>query len=252
MNSNFPNKYFVVTVGRTGSSLLCAVMADAGADFGMPAPESWDPGRGVMENLPLRRAAHHYRRAWDIDQGRHFNFAPAMESKLRRALGRRHLRNALGQAQFFKGSDLDLLAQPCFKLGYAPKLIVSYRELQATLPSLLVGRTNVGPDELAEEYLRVYRQSLALLSCFGGCVVPYAELHDASYNWGVISELTGLAEEKLTAAAERRCEGGEPIVDTATVYPEAQHIYLSLQSRRGELVPASRQFMRKIGTPETV
>ena len=144
-----PQKYFVVTVGRTGSSLLCAVMADAGAEFGMPVPDEWDPRRGVMENLKLRRAAHHYRRAWDIDNGRRVNFSPALESKWRRYLARRCLRSALAQAQFFKGSDLDLIAQASFKLGYLPKLIVSYRALEATLQSILVGRTLVGPALLA-------------------------------------------------------------------------------------------------------
>ena len=49
VSSDFPSKYFIVTVGRTGSSLLCAVLADASADFGMKAPEDWDPRRGVME-----------------------------------------------------------------------------------------------------------------------------------------------------------------------------------------------------------
>ena len=167
-------------------------------------------------------------------------------------MGRRRLRSALGQAQFFKGSDLDLLAQPSFKLGYLPKLIISYRELEATLASLLVGRTHVGPDELAEEYVRVYRQSLALLSCLGGCVVPYAELHDASYNWSVIAELTGLAEEKLKASAERRCEAREQIAPTATLYPKASQIFQSLQGRRGEIVAASRQTTRKIGRRESI
>ncbi len=246
-SSDFPSKHFIVTVGRTGSSLLCAVLADASADFGMKAPKDWDPRRGVMENFELRRAAHHYRRAWDIDHGRLFNLSPVLESKWRRYLGRRCLARALTQAQFFKGSDVDLLTQPVFKLGYLPKLILSYRGPQATLASLLVGRTHAGPDQLASEYVRVYRQGIALLRCFGGCVVPYAELKSGSFDWRTITELTGLAEKQLIAAAAHRSAGGEEEAIAGSPYPEADQIFDALQEMRGLVVPVSRQICRVLG-----
>ena len=48
---NERRRTFVLTFGRSGSSLLCALMSDAGADFGLAAPLQWDPRDGVLEGV---------------------------------------------------------------------------------------------------------------------------------------------------------------------------------------------------------
>ena len=237
-------RYFVLTAGRTGSSLLCAILADAGANFGMQAPRDWDPRRGVMENETMRLATHHYRRAYEIDQGRRFKISPGLEAKWRRGLGRNKLRQALGEADYFKIGDLDLAIQPSFKLGYQPKLIISYRQFEPAATSLLVGRTHNGPDELAADYTRLYRQGLMLLHCFGGCVVAYTDLHAGSAVWGSVAEVTGLEGTRLLAAAGERVQ--EPPADEPSpiLYPAAHAVYEQLEALRGQHVAASRPARR--------
>ena len=50
-------RFFIVNPGRTGSTLLAAILADAGADFCFETPESWDPTTGdtEMNCFPYRR-----------------------------------------------------------------------------------------------------------------------------------------------------------------------------------------------------
>ena len=49
MHDNDNRRFFVVTVGRTGSSLLASILADAGADFGVQSEDKWDSGGGAYE-----------------------------------------------------------------------------------------------------------------------------------------------------------------------------------------------------------
>ena len=38
-------RYLLLTPGRSGSSLLASLLADLGANFGLPAPGDWNRGR---------------------------------------------------------------------------------------------------------------------------------------------------------------------------------------------------------------
>lgn len=244
------NRYFIVTLGRSGSSLLGAVLADAGADFGVATPAAWDPRSGQMEAAAIKQAAHHYRRAYDIGEGRKFVLSPALETKIRLRRARRHLRRALQESRFLKIGDLDLVVQPSFKLGYQPRVILSYRQLELNLPSLLVGRTHVGPDQLAREYIRVYRQGLMLLHTFGGCTVEFNELQDMTRSeWAdALAHTTGLDRQALLDSRERRLRGVADAVDVEAVYREAQTLYTAMQALRGRAIEPSRQVVRALAS----
>ncbi|HYC14851.1 MAG TPA: hypothetical protein VEC75_11410, partial [Stellaceae bacterium] len=57
-------RFFILTTGRTGSSLLSAIMAEAGADFGPQLAIERRTVRGTsMEHPGIRRAAYHFRQA---------------------------------------------------------------------------------------------------------------------------------------------------------------------------------------------
>jgi hypothetical protein len=245
----YPKRYFLLTNGRSGSSLLAAVLADAGADFGMAAPESWDPQTGQMENAAVKHAAHHYRRAYDIERGRGFNLLPRYEAKLRWSRGRRWLRRALDQASYLKIGDMDLLAQPAFRLGYLPQLILIYRRFEPNLASLIVGRTHAGPDELAREYVRIYRQGLLLMHCFGGCAIGYEQLVDPQQRqWAAaLAAVTGLSEAKLLQARSARLSGtmsrSQPDV---SLYPDLDQLYDALEAESGKPLAPSAATIRAI------
>ena len=60
------NKRFViVTPGRTGSSLLAAILSDSGAEFGIGA-DDWDPSVGAFEHPDLIAAADSFSKARQI------------------------------------------------------------------------------------------------------------------------------------------------------------------------------------------
>ncbi len=241
-----PNRYFIVTLGRSGSSLLGAILADAGAAFGVSPPAVWDPRSGQMEGGAIKQAAHHYRRAYDIAHGRKYVLSPAIESKYRLHRARRYLKRALRMSQFLKIGDLDLVVQPSFKLGYRPWVILSYRQLELNLPSLLVGRTHIGPDQLAREYVRIYRQGLMLLRTFGGCTVAYNELQDThASGWAdAIARTTDLNKQRLLDSRHQRLQAVADPTDVQPIYAEAYALYEAMQLISGQFVEPSRQVVR--------
>src|SRR5690242_20580699 len=107
-------RFFIVSAGRTGSSLLAAILVDAGADFGMPRRESWNPQNGAYEHqLALRSYMWHQR----ADMLEDVPFA----SRLRTYCDRRSLsllRTLLQEVRFVKTSTLLWLTQPAQRLGY--------------------------------------------------------------------------------------------------------------------------------------
>lgn len=253
----FAKRYFIVTNGRSGSSLLAVLMADSGADFGMKAPAGWDPRTGQMENQAIKEAAHHYRRAFDIDHGRRYKLCPEFEARLRRRRGRRWLQRALGQAEYFKIGDLDLLIQPTFRLGFLPQVILIYRRFEPNLASLVVGRTHTGPDDLAAEYVRIYRQGLLLMHCFGGCAIGYERLVDPQQRqWAAaLGEITGLPEDALLQARSVRLRSSAARPQPAAgQYPELDRLYEALESESGKpIAPSSatlRAMQARSGSPE--
>ena len=241
-------RYFIVSLGRSGSSLLAAILADAGAKFGMETPSDWDPRSGQMETSAIKMAAHHYRRAYDIGIGRKYLLSPALEAKLRLYRGRKYLRRALQESQFLKIGDLDLVVQPSFKLGYSPRVILNYRQLENNLPSLLVGRTHIGPDQLAQEYSRVYRQGLMLLHTFGGCVVAYNELQDSTApGWAeALAKTTGLERQQLLKSRTTRAKGSSDPTDSRPIYAEAYALYEEMRALSGRFIEPSRQVSRAL------
>ncbi len=172
--------------------------------------------------------------------------SPALETKFRLRRGRRYLRHALKESRFLKIGDLDLIVQPSFKLGYNPRVVLNYRQLELNLPSLLVGRTHIGPDQLAREYVRIYRQGLMLLRTFGGCVVEYNELQDTQAGgWAeALAATTGLDRLALMDSRRRRLQGEADPRNVEPIYLEAYTLYEAMRSLGGRAIEPSRQVVR--------
>ena len=139
--------------------------------------------------------------------------------------------------------------QPTFKLGYKPTVILSYRQFELNLPSLLVGRTHVGPDQLAQEYVRIYRQGIALLKTFGGCTVAYNELQDPmSTAWSdALAATTQLDQATLLESRKTRLKGSIDSTDETVIYPHAYALFKQMQALSGVSVAPSRQVSRSMG-----
>lgn len=60
-------RYLLVGAGRSGSSLLAAIMADNGADFHMPRVDDWNAGSGAYEHAEIATALKWYARIKHIE-----------------------------------------------------------------------------------------------------------------------------------------------------------------------------------------
>jgi len=195
-------RFFIVGTGRSGSSLLAAILADAGAVFDIPRRESWNPGSGAYEHPLIISARRWQSRMRKID-----------ESLLPNRLGyrfcyrrmTRDLDTLLRRALFVKSSDLYLLVHHAKHLGYAPSIIVSYRDFNRYARSRFLRSGNT-LGELIERYRNTYGTAALQLQTFGGCVVSYDDLVDSSeVGWiEAVATVTGLPQEAILRARAQR------------------------------------------------
>ncbi|MBV8649839.1 MAG: hypothetical protein JO255_00145 [Alphaproteobacteria bacterium] len=170
-------RFFIVSTGRTGSSLLSAILADAGADFGFAPPRSWDRRGGEMEHEQLTVAARSIAKANAVSPERPGGIA-RLRWTLRRSAAKRRMRSSLRDVRYVKVADAHHLVRPAFKLGYFPTVILSYRRFDDYAVSLGLIHAHADPASLARQYRQVLRMGLWLLNTFGGCVVGYEQLVD--------------------------------------------------------------------------
>jgi hypothetical protein len=241
-------RYFVVTVGRTGSTLLTAIMADAGADFGMPAPEHWDTARGGAIELPeVRRAADHFRLAFE-----HRPQRPRMPPARwiwtwHRSVAKRELKRALDKAVFVKAGDLDWVVPHAIKVGYFPSVIISYRPFGPCALSFSQTLSMWPAETMAAEYDRTYRNAVLQMHAYGGCVVSYADVVDRTRTeWATnLSEVTGLSVDALLASRDRRVKSAQrEEVEVPILYESAEQTFATVDALSGRAFPPSAQALR--------
>ena len=111
-------RFVIVTPGRTGSSLLAAILSDAGADFGIEAKD-WNVSEGAFEHPDLIAAADSFAKARQLGVTR-----PLAPKKylwdIYRHRGKARLKRIVHSVEYLKGPDLDLIVRPLFNLGYFP------------------------------------------------------------------------------------------------------------------------------------
>lgn len=227
-------RFFIVTVGRTGSSLLGGVLSDAGADFGIDPVSSWDPAGGAYEHPSLDAIVRHFEHMDELGPRRPHGVLKRLPWSLRRHRAKAGLKGLLPKTPFLKG-DIDRLVHWSARLGYPPTVIVSYRRFGEVLRSL--GHLHPqAPNHHAERYETVLRNGLALLSTYGGCAIDYRELTDEGETaWaGALAKATGLDETALLAARDGRLNG--PRATTEQViepFPSCEDVYQRLRQCKG-------------------
>ena len=256
-------RYFIVTSGRSGSSLLAAVLADAGADFGMDVADDWDRGRGALEHPAFDAVSRLFRRARYLGGGKRYFLFYKYLADARRSRGKKRLARALRDIRYAKMENVDLWIWHAVKLGYRPRIIVSYRRFVDSLPGYYVIH-GIEAGTFADFYVRTYRNGLMMLSVFGGCAVAYEELADpAETAWAdALSRTTGLSQDALVAARDQRLSQppaavdasavDAPAVDAAAVrvpltVPEAEDVFADLATLKGRFVPPGRAILRRWG-----
>jgi len=241
-------RFFIVTPGRTGSTLLATILADAGADFSIAARDDWDTARGGwMEHADIRRATHHFRLAFERSPSKPRSLISRIFWTYHRAAGKRYLKRALQRAVYVKALNLDLAIPFAIKLGYFPQLIVNYRPFGAQALSFSQMMINWSADALAASYNRTYRNSLLQIHSYGGCVVGYEDLTDHRHTaWATaLSQVTGLPADKLLESRARRSKADLPAQIELPVLDEtARQSVAPIHALSGLAVPPSPQALR--------
>jgi hypothetical protein len=215
-------KYLIVGPGRSGSSLLAAILARAGGDFGLPRPDAWDRRSGEYEH-PLAHAAYKWhsrgRRAGDTWLPNRFFRAP-MER--RRDVLLERLCESVG---FVKSSTLLWLIPPVARLGYEVRVIVSFRSF-AEYSLSRYRRFGLSSDELVATYRAMYGTALLALEAHGGCLVTYDGLVDPEDDaWATpLCATTGLDRTSLLEARRDLVSTpqGQPVRSVATDFLSQQ------------------------------
>lgn len=239
-------RYFIVSAGRTGSTLLSAILADCGADFAMSVPAEWDPGSGALEHAELHAATSLLRRVHEIDRDKPSSgYRRYVWSNLR-SRAKRKLNSVLEEARYLKGENLDLAVQPAFKLGYFPSVILSYRRFEDLAVSSFIRRGASTFESLLAYYQRINRNGLLLMSAFGGCAIGYEQLVDPrDTSWvDSLAELTGIGASRLASARDRRLGSPSRSVQFKCLDRGAQEVFEAIDVVRGRILMPSDQVMR--------
>jgi len=245
---NKRQRYFIVTAGRTGSTLLAAIMGDAGADFGMPVLDDWNTARGgPMELSEVRRAANYFRLAFERAPRK-----PALPPARwiwtwNRSQGKRHLKRALDKAVYVKAVNLDLAIPYSIKLGYFPRVIVSYRRFGPFALSYSQMLASWSTETMAMDYDRIYRNAVLQLHAYGGCAVNYDELVDRTRTeWARnLAEVTGLPVDALLESRARRIKSAPREERPFPVSQESvERSFAAVDALSGHAWPPSPQALR--------
>ncbi len=241
-------RFIMVTTGRSGSSLLAAIIADAGGNFGIPPEDEWNPESGAMEHPVAKEASWLFRRAYTLRRARNHFFFYKYLIDIRRSLGKRKLRAVLKEAHFIKAGDADLWVWHLTKLGYLPRIITTYRRFSDNARSLFI-MAGMGFDDIVDYYCRVNRNALLMLDAYGGCAVSYEEVVDPEQTaWAdALALTTGLSRKDLLASRDRRIKGhiqhDPEVVELSD--PAADRVYENLRKLKGIVVEPSPQIRRK-------
>ncbi len=246
------HRFLIVSPGRTGTSLLSAILADSGADFGMAVPDGWSRGTGVLEYPAIRKAGFAYYAAHRISAEKPATPWQRLLWVLYRHHGRNKLRRALAAARYLKSDHIWLAASHTVKLGYIPKFILSYRRFEPYLLSKYPRGHSHTFESVAEDYKRTYRNGLSLMKLWGGCAIDYDELYSTDETgWaGSLASVTGLSGDALLASRADRVAHYQPRDSSnipLSLDREVEQIYEELRKFRGVAIPSSRSKPEKPG-----
>ena len=219
-------RYLVVTPGRSGSSLLCAILADAGANFGMPTIAEWPHDEGAFQH-PL--AANVTRLLPRIELLSNDPWIGWVRRVVKKRLKRRFAAamSALWtSADYVKIAASHTLVPASVRLGFQPRIILNIREYRACVSSLcrLTAHRRT-PDQMREVYRAALYNGLALLHVHGGVVVDFDDLRQNSDWIGPVSHLTGLPYDALFQSWRARVETRESGSTEFADDPELEQLY---------------------------
>jgi len=223
------SKILIVGTGRSGSSLLSAIIADSDHSFGMEKAESWDKVKGAFEHKNLHLAYRNYSRSDKISK----SLLPSFFSSFFRRKGDKYLKMLLDNVTACKSSKLVWMIQRIHHLGYNPKIIVQYRKFQDYSRSRYL-KFGWSMNRMLDEYCNVYSTSLLMLGVFEGVAVNYESILDKNNkDWAEdISKITGIDVKRLLDSRDRIVQRDKDSKPTKGFYTDnrVDNIYKDLEA----------------------
>ncbi|PPK85329.1 hypothetical protein CLV84_2224 [Neolewinella xylanilytica] len=216
-------KYLVAGEKRTGTTLLCAILAKAGAEFGFPHDREWFRGSGDYEH-PIMIENYKY-----LKRARLAKFvSDTMAARLQRKI-QSNMKELLAEVDYIKYPPLSHSLPIHMKLaGHEVRLVITIRKFN-TFAMSAVAKNGECFKELKEAYIDTYKTNLLNLYLYGGCAVLYEDIVDREKtDWAVrVSQITGVSADKLLQARDTLMNPtvSRNAINEATIDRECDELY---------------------------
>ncbi|NEN22962.1 hypothetical protein G3O08_05545 [Cryomorpha ignava] len=233
--------FIVVGSPRTGTSLMCAVLSDAGADFGVSS-ESWNRTGGAFEHPILVGSYKYLKRIVFLKK-----FSDTAVRKIEKKLSK-NIHDLFEQVSFAKFPPLShMLPYYIKKEGYDVTVILAYRRFEDFALSMLIKNPS-SVKKLKEDYIDMYQTGLILLNIHGGCAISYDEIiNESETQWiDALAAATHLDRDKIADA--RFTRNRKKIEGENKFYlhdPQCDSIYAELNKYKGKAVAKNRSKITK-------
>lgn len=172
-------RFLIVCTGRDGSTLLSAILAAAGANFGEPEKRDWDPRGGAYESWAAARASAHYNRFIDLNEDSFLSRWMRLKRRYHRLWAKTLAKRYFSRVHFAKIGAAHRFPQLVRLVGFRPVIVLLYRDYHTQFASAFV-RKPFSYGELADKYFSTLATGLISLSLYGGCILRYEEVIDPS------------------------------------------------------------------------
>ena len=228
------HKYLIIGTGRSGSSLISAILADAGAVFDLPNIPSWNTRSGAYEHPKLISACkwlHRYRKVSSLSD----RLKKFCENKIIQELS-----DLFQSANFAKYPMAVGLVHLIPRLGYQPKVIISYRDFASYSQSMYY-KNGIEFQNLTKSYKNTNNMALLQLDVFGGCVIDYDEIVDfKEVDWAHnLASLTGLDVAQILESRNKRAnkrQKNKVYKSNICIDNSIECIYKKLLSLKGKVI----------------
>ncbi|MEW5786237.1 MAG: hypothetical protein AB1899_00145 [Pseudomonadota bacterium] len=170
-------RFLIVCTGRDGSTLLSAILAAAGANFGEPEKQDWDPRAGAYESWTAARASAHYNRFIDLNEDSFLSRWMRLKRRYHRIWAKALAKRYFSRVHFAKIGAAHRFPQLVRLVGFRPVIVLLYRDYHTQFASAFV-RKPFSYDELVDKYFSTLATGLISLSLYGGCILRYEEVID--------------------------------------------------------------------------
>jgi len=240
-------RFFILTPGRSGSSVLSRILADSGAKFLTNKQDSSTDPFSLYESLYLNKTAYLFEQGYRLQFKYRFSIIYSVFYHkiitLLRFIARKRLNKYLKAAAYCKNTaHLHHGVRVAAHLGFWPVVILNYRNYQTWMGSLYPGLRYQTVDSLTENYVSSMKNGIASLGLFGGCAISYEEIMDlGATEWAhALGETTGLAADVILANRERLFREPGPETALPVTDVEAEHLEGMARGFEGRVVPSSR------------